>query len=201
MIKEANYVGSYVALAKCPKGDKPEYAFIGRSNVGKSSLINMLCGRKALARVSNTPGKTQTLNFYDIDDTWFVVDLPGYGYARVAKTQREQFGSMISLYVRRREILQCTFVLIDSNIPPQKIDLEFIGKLGEWGIPFACVFTKADRISKKQVIENVEKFKEALLKTWDALPVMFVTSAEKGTGREEVIEYIENINEGYFNHL
>ncbi len=201
MINDATYVGSYVTLAKCPKGDKPEYAFIGRSNVGKSSLINMLCGRKALARVSNTPGKTQTLNFYDIDSGWFVVDLPGYGYARVAKTQREQFGSMISLYVRRREALQCTFVLIDSNIPPQKIDIEFIGKLGEWGIPFACIFTKSDRISKKQLSENVQKFKEKLLETFEMLPQMFVTSAEKATGRDEVLEYIDSINKVYFDNI
>lgn len=193
MIQEATFIGSYPALKDCPKSDKPEFAFIGRSNVGKSSLINMICGRKALAKVSGTPGKTQSINFFLINDRWHLVDLPGYGYARVSKTTRGRWEGMIETYLRRRDNLQCIFVLIDSNIPPQKIDLEFIGNLGEWQLPFVCVFTKSDRVSQREVQANIAAFKKELLKTWEALPQMFVTSSEKGIGRADILEFINAI--------
>lgn len=193
MIQEATFIGSYPALKDCPKSDKPEFAFIGRSNVGKSSLVNMICGRRALAKVSGTPGKTQSINFFLINGNWHLVDLPGYGYARVSKTTRARWEGMIEGYLRRRDNLQCIFILIDSNIPPQKIDLEFIGKLGEWKLPFVIAFTKSDRISQREVSGNIADFKKELLKTWDALPQMFVTSSEKGLGRAEIIAFINDI--------
>ncbi len=196
-IHTATYVGSYPSEAKCPKEERPEYAFIGRSNVGKSSLINMLCERKDLAHVSNTPGKTQLLNYYLIDETWFLVDLPGYGYAQISKKTRRRWEQMIKGYFRQRANLLCAFVLIDSNIPPQKIDLEFINWLGENQVPFVLVFTKCDRIKPLKLNENLDAFRTALLEHWNALPQQFQTSARSGQGREEILSFIESVNVDY----
>jgi len=193
-IKSAAYMGSFPREAICPKDGKPEYAFIGRSNVGKSSLINMLCNRKELARVSNKPGKTQTLNFYLINETWYLVDLPGYGFAKVSKKTRDSWGKMIEQYLLERKTLQCAFVLIDANIPPQKIDLEFINWLGQKGVPFVLLFTKTDRMSKLQCQRQIELFQKALLQHWETLPQHFVTSALTNLGREDILGYIANIN-------
>lgn len=193
-IKSATYIGSFPREAGCPKDGKPEYAFIGRSNVGKSSLINMLCNRKELARVSNKPGKTQNLNFYLINEAWYLVDLPGYGYAKVSKKTRESFGKMIEQYLLERKKLQCAFVLIDANIPPQKIDLEFVNWLGEKGVPFVLVFTKTDRMSKLQGQRQVDLFNKALKENWEALPPHFITSAVERTGRDALLDYIAEIN-------
>ena len=189
------YIGSYVKESQCPGDDKPEYAFIGRSNVGKSSLINMLCGRKELARISNTPGKTQTLNYYLIDEEWYIVDLPGYGYARVAKTKRADWELMIRYFLKNRKPLQCVFALIDSMIPPQKMDLEFINWLGEHEVPFVITYTKTDRLAQVEVHKNIKRFQDKLLETWHSLPQQFITSAEKGTGRMEVLDFIAGVNE------
>ncbi len=193
-IKSATYIGSFPREAGCPKDGKPEYAFIGRSNVGKSSLINMLCNRKELARVSNKPGKTQNLNFYLINEAWYLVDLPGYGYAKVSKKTRESFEKMIEQYLLERKKLQCAFVLIDANIPPQKIDLEFVNWLGEKGVPFVLVFTKTDRMSKLQGQRQVDLFNKALKENWEALPPHFITSAVERTGRDALLDYIAEIN-------
>ena len=155
MIKDADYIGSYIREDQCPKDEKPEYAFIGRSNVGKSSLINMLCDRKDLARTSNTPGKTQTINYYLINKSWYIVDLPGYGYARVSKTMREDWRTMIQHFLVERTQIRCVFVLIDSMIPPQKIDLGFMNDLGENNIPFVIAYTKTDRLNKVETQKNI----------------------------------------------
>jgi GTP-binding protein len=184
-VKKAEYTGSYGKLAQCPQDStQPEFAFIGRSNVGKSSLINMLCGRKELARVSQKPGKTQSINFYNINDTWALVDLPGYGYARTSKTNRSAFSEMIRSYLTKRSELLTAFVLIDANIPPQKLDLEFITFLGENGVPFSLVFTKADKSRNNELAKNIAAVKREVLKIFDVLPNVFVTSAERRTGRE-----------------
>ncbi len=196
-INTATFIGSYPAEAKCPKEERPEYAFIGRSNVGKSSLINMLCGRKDLAHVSNTPGKTQLINYFLIDESWFLVDLPGYGYAQISKKMRQRWERMIKGYFRQRLNLVCAFVLIDSNIPPQKIDLEFINWLGENQVPFVLVFTKCDRIKPHQLNENLDAFRQEFLESWNALPQQFQTSSRTGMGREEVLSFIESVNVDY----
>jgi GTP-binding protein len=194
-IKEALFVSSHTELSKCPEGDKPEYAVIGRSNVGKSSLINYICNRKGLAKVSSTPGKTQLLNFFDIDTRWWLVDLPGYGYARNSKSKRADWSKMTKRYLTQREQLYCTFVLIDSRIPPQAIDLQFIEWLGEKELPFALVFTKADKRSSPETSRNIATFKNEMLKTWDSLPEVFITSSEKKLGKEELLNYISQINQ------
>jgi len=193
MIKEAEFVISNSDYKKCPKPDKPEFAFIGRSNVGKSSLINMLCQRKKLAKTSGTPGKTQLINHFLIDNSWYLVDLPGYGYAKVSKSSRAAWGKMIEEYLINRENLQVVLVLIDSRLDPQKIDLEFINWLGKKEIPLALVFTKADKQTRNKTMSSIAKFRKALLKTWSESPLMFVSSAENGLGREELTEYIEGI--------
>jgi ribosome biogenesis GTP-binding protein YsxC/EngB len=194
MIKQARFLCSNTDVAKCPAPDKPEYAFIGRSNVGKSSLINMLVGQNNLAKVSVRPGKTQLINHFIIDESWFLVDLPGYGYAKVSMTMKEKFQKIISNYIRRRENLYCLFVLIDVRHEPQKIDVEFISWLGENQVPFAIIFTKADKLGKVSVSKNVEAYKKELKKLWEELPSILVSSAEDGTGKEEIISFIESIN-------
>ncbi len=198
-ITSANFIGSFVKLSQCPAPTLPEYAFIGRSNVGKSSLINMLTGRKSLAKVSVTPGKTQTINHFIINDKWYLVDLPGYGYAKVSKTQRRTWEQFIQNYLVKRDNLQCVFLLIDSRIPPQQSDLEFANWLGERLIPFVIVFTKID--DKKYQPKNIEVFKAAMLQTWENLPEMLLTSAEKKKGKDELLDFIEEVNKKFVTDL
>jgi GTP-binding protein len=193
-IKNPRFLKSSQKLSELPPDDKPEYAFVGRSNVGKSSLINRLCNRKQLAKTSGTPGKTQLINHFLIDDTWYIVDLPGYGYAQVSKKERRVFQSMITEFVVERESLMCVMVLIDSRIKPQKIDLEFIEFLGVNEVPFVIVFTKTDKPKKTELAANIELFKNTMLETWEELPPMFQTSAVKGTGKEELLGYIDEVN-------
>lgn len=181
-------------VAKCPKEPLPEYAFIGRSNVGKSSLINMLTNQKNLAKTSARPGKTQLINHFKINDQWFLVDLPGYGYARVSKTTKKTFQKFITNYFEQRKQLVCAFVLVDIRHEPQKIDLEFMQWLGENAVPFAIVFTKADKLKPLAIERNIATYQEILLKSWEAMPPYFVTSAENYVGKEELVGYIEDIN-------
>ncbi len=188
-VNSAEFVASFPKESQCPGDGKPEFAFIGRSNVGKSSLINMLT-RKGLAKVSGTPGKTQLLNYFLINGTWYLVDLPGYGYARVSKEKQKKLANMIEGYLFNRSALVLAFVLIDVTLPPMPIDLRFINNLGEQGIPFALVFTKSDRIGKVTVEKNVALFMNELSKTWENLPPYFVTSSERRTGKEEILTYI-----------
>ena len=194
LIKSAEFIISNTDHRKCPQDGKPEYAFIGRSNVGKSSLINMLTNRKGLAMTSSTPGKTMLINHFLINDEWYLVDLPGYGYARRGKENRERLQKIIEDYVLEREQLTSLFVLVDSRHEPQKIDLEFMEWLGENGVPFSIVFTKGDKQGPVKLQQNVEAYKQKLLETWEELPPVFVTSSEKRSGREELLEYIEAIN-------
>jgi GTP-binding protein len=193
-ILSTSFLGSFVKMDDCPKDMVPEYAFIGRSNVGKSSLINYLTGKAQLAKVSNTPGKTQTINLFLINDTWRLADLPGYGYAKVSKDKRADWIKMIRYYLANRELLACTFLLIDSRISPQKIDLEFINWMGERGLPVVIVFTKADKANAPDITKNIADFKAALAEQWENLPTMFLTSSEKRTGAEEILAYIDKIN-------
>lgn len=193
-IKSAEFVISSSRVEQCPSSSLPEYAFIGRSNVGKSSLINMLTGRKNLAMTSSTPGKTMLINHFCINGQWHLVDLPGYGYAKRSKKDTALLQQMIEGYITRRESLVCLFLLIDSRIPPQKIDLEFTRFLGENGIPFSIVFTKADKLSINKVRGNVQTFLHELAKEWEELPPHFITSSQSGTGREELLKYIDAIN-------
>ncbi len=189
-IKKASFVASYPRAEDAPKSLLPEFAFIGRSNVGKSSLINLLVQQKGLAKVSQTPGKTQLLNFFLINEAWHLVDLPGYGYAKVSKTMRAGFSKLIEKYFEGREQLACAFVLIDPNIPPQKIDLEFLAFLARVEAPVALVFTKTDKTNQREVSDNIKKFLAEMKKTWKVVPPFFMTSAEKKRGREEVLAYI-----------
>ncbi|EOR96232.1 GTP-binding protein EngB [Arcticibacter svalbardensis MN12-7] len=175
----------------------PEYAFIGRSNVGKSSLINMLTSKKGLAKTSQTPGKTQLINHFLINEDWYIVDLPGYGYAKVSRSSREEWERFIRYYLKNRESLQCVFVLVDSRLEPQMADLKFCSWLGEQGIPFLLAFTKADKQSNFKTLQNVEKFKVALLDYFEELPQIFITSAEKRDGREEILTAIDDINKNF----
>ncbi len=193
-IVTSEFVISNTDISRCPDDGKPEYAFIGRSNVGKSSLINMLCGRKRLAMTSARPGKTMLINHFLINGSWYIVDLPGYGYARRSKTDRDKFGSIIGSYVGGRQQLTCLFVLIDSRVPPQKIDVDFINNAGTEGIPLAIVFTKADRPNDKGLKENIAAMRAALSETWEELPPMFTTSSLRKTGKDELLEYIHGIN-------
>ena len=192
-IKSSEFVTSNNTYRKCPTDDKHEFAFIGRSNVGKSSLINMLLQHPDLAKTSSKPGKTVLINHFIINDEWYVVDLPGYGYARTSKEQREILRTIIENYVLRREQLSNLFVLIDSRLEPQKIDLDFIDWLGENGVPFSIVFTKIDKLGPMKLKENVEAYKEKLSETWEELPPIFTTSSEKKLGREPILDYIEEI--------
>jgi len=194
MIKQARFLISNTDVRKCPAPDRPEYAFIGRSNVGKSSLINMLVGQNSLAKVSVRPGKTQLINHFIIDESWYLVDLPGYGYAKISISVKEKFQKLISRYILDRENLYCLFVLIDIRHSAQQIDIEFITWLGENHIPFAIIFTKADKLGKVTAAKNVAAYTQELLKLWEELPPVLVSSSLDGTGKEEIISYIENIN-------
>lgn len=194
MIKQARFLISNTDVRKCPPPDRPEYAFIGRSNVGKSSLINMLVGQNSLAKVSVKPGKTQLINHFIIDESWYLVDLPGYGYAKIAISVKEKFQKLISRYILDRENLYCLFVLIDIRHSPQQIDIEFITWLGENNIPFAIIFTKADKLGKVTASKNIAAYTQELKKLWEELPPVLVSSSQDGTGREEIISYIESIN-------
>ena len=193
-ITKANFLMSNNRFEFLPQGNIPEYAFIGRSNVGKSSLINLLVQRRGLAKTSSVPGKTVAINHFIINDSWYIVDLPGYGYAQHSKKQREEWRVMINNYITRRRNLVCTFVLIDSRHEPQNNDLGFVEWLGENQVPFCIVFTKADKVSKAELDRNVEAFKTKLLETWEELPPIFITSAEKHIGRDEILDYIEQQN-------
>ena len=194
VIKSAEFVISNSRVEKCPTTGLPEYAFIGRSNVGKSSLINMLTARKGLAMTSQKPGKTQLINHFIINDSWYLVDLPGYGYARLGKDSRDSLRRMIEDYILERKELVLLFVLIDCRHEPQKIDLEFIQWLGEEGVPFSLVFTKADKLSKGRLASNIEAYTAKLHEEWEELPPIFVTSSEERVGRDELLGYIEEIN-------
>ena len=195
-IKNATFIISNTDVNKCPEGNRPEYAFIGRSNVGKSSLINMLTNRKGLAMTSQMPGKTVLINHFLINDEWFLVDLPGYGFAQRGAEGRERIRRIIEGYIMGRAQLTSLFVLVDCRHEPQKIDLEFMEWLGENGVPFAIIFTKIDKISKGRLNENVNRYKERLLETWEELPPIFYTSSEKKEGKEELLDYIEQVNKG-----
>lgn len=194
IIKSADFVISNTDPSKCPEGNLPEYAFIGRSNVGKSSLINMLTKREGLAKTSQTPGKTLLINHFLINRQWYLVDLPGYGYAQRSKKQRDELQRIIWSYIAQREQLTCLFVLIDSRHKPQAVDVEFINKLGEYGVPFAIVFTKLDKLGSNAGRENINSYKQHLLESWEELPPIFATSAKDKRGREELLDYIEQIN-------
>ena len=197
-IQKASYIISSPAVENCPKADLAEFAFIGRSNVGKSSLINMLCNKRELAKVSANPGKTQMINHFEIASgksaKWYLVDLPGYGFAVVSQKQRKGWEKMINDYVRQRENLANLFLLVDSRHEPQKKDIDFINKLGEWQIPFSIVFTKSDKNKPGATVRNVNAFMTALSRTWTELPVYFISSATKGDGRKEILDYIELLN-------
>lgn len=194
LIKQAEFIISNTDYRKCPTPDKPEYAFIGRSNVGKSSLINKLTGRNSLAKVSGSPGKTQLINHFLINKNWYLVDLPGYGYAKTSKINIQKWQQFVREYLLNRENLYCVFVLIDSRHEPQKIDLEFIRYLGEKAIPMALVFTKTDKLSKSKLHNNIMVYENKLLEEWEELPQIFLTSAVSGVGTEELIKYIDEIN-------
>ena len=194
-IKQAAFVVSNTQLAKCPTHKLPEYAFIGRSNVGKSSLINMLTNHKGLAKTSSKPGKTQLINHFLINKEWYLVDLPGYGYAKVSKQSKKTFQQFITDYFKKRRELVSAFVLVDIRHEPQKIDLEFMQWLGENAIPFAIVFTKADKLTEKQIQEHVTSYSEILLQQWEEMPPYFITSSENRLGKEDLLSYIETINQ------
>ncbi|MBF9252360.1 YihA family ribosome biogenesis GTP-binding protein [Pontibacter sp. 172403-2] len=194
IIKEAKFLMSNTKVALCPAPTKPEYAFIGRSNVGKSSLINMLTEQKGLAKTSSSPGKTQLINHFLINDTWYLVDLPGYGYAKVSKDARDSWRRMINYYLQHRENLTCVFVLIDSRHEPMQQDLDFLEYLGKTGVPFVIVFTKADKQSAAKTDSTIAAYKRKLLETWEELPRIFLTSAVKRDGRDEILAYIDEVN-------
>ncbi len=192
-IIKAEFISSYADVSKCPAPDKPEFAFIGRSNVGKSSLINMLTDSRKLAKTSVTPGKTQTINHYLINDSWYLVDLPGYGYANVSKSTRAGFGAMIENYVTKRENLTSLFILIDSRLPPQAIDLDFIDWAGRKEIPLALLFTKIDKLSRNDLNKNLKVYENTLLSRWEELPTIILTSSEKKSGKEEILSLIQEM--------
>lgn len=196
-IKKAEYLISSPNVDGCPKADKPEYAFIGRSNVGKSSLINMLTNNSKLAKTSNTPGKTQMINHFLINNIFYIVDLPGYGFAKVAQSQRAKWEKMIENYLRKRENLVTVFVLIDSRHEPQNIDLAFLRKLGEWGVPFNMVFTKADKTTQREASKHSRQFIDAMKKEWEFIPRSFMTSSVKFLGRKELLSYMGELNNDF----
>ncbi|GAB3894457.1 ribosome biogenesis GTP-binding protein YihA/YsxC [Spirosoma agri] len=196
-VKQAEFFVSNSDPAKCPKPDRPEYAFIGRSNVGKSSLINMLTSRSTLAKISGKPGKTQLINHFIIDNEWYLVDLPGYGYAQVSKTDREKFAALIDGYLTSRPNLLCTFVLVDSRIEPQKLDLDFMYNLGEKGLPFVVVFTKTEKLGPTKLQATLDAYRARLLETWEEVPEFFVTSAITAAGREDILAFIRPLNQAY----
>lgn len=193
VITTAEFVKSSPQVGQCPRPDKPEFAFIGRSNVGKSSLINMLTGKKDLAKTSAQPGKTQLINHFLINSDWYLVDLPGYGYAKISMSSRKMWQKMINNYLLQRENLLSVFVLVDSRLEPQKIDLEFINFLGENGVPLTIIFTKTDKQTAKKTAESVERFKQALSEYWEELPDILLTSSQNANGRDEVLDKIESI--------
>ena len=195
IIKQSKFIKSSTTVAQCPTQVRPEFAFIGRSNVGKSSLINMLTGNGKLAKISGTPGKTQTINHFLINESWFLVDLPGYGFAKVSKTERSKFGQYIQDYITKRKELTCLFALIDSRHEPQTIDIEFIRWLGEHAIPFAIIMTKTDKLKPGALIRNIEVYKESLLQEWEELPQFFFTSSTSKEGKQDVLDYIGKIME------
>lgn len=197
IIREASYIISNPSVDKCPAPDMPEYAFIGRSNVGKSSLINMITDRKQLAKTSANPGKTQLINHFLINKEWYLVDLPGYGYAKVSWNERIKWQKMIRDYMMKRENLMCVFVLVDVRHDPQKSDLEFINWLGANRVPFAVAFTKCDKVSKQQIVQSVERYKRTLRETWEELPLFFLTSSEQKSGREDLLDFIEESNKSF----
>ncbi len=198
-VKSAVFKMSNQDYLKCPKPDMPEYAFIGRSNVGKSSLINMLTNKKGLAKTSSKPGKTQLINHFLIDENWYLVDLPGYGWAQVSKEKKKSWGPMIEKYLINRKNLLNVFILVDSRHEPQKIDVEFINWMGQSGIPFSIILTKADKLSKNQAMSNMARIKKELLNYWEELPPFFLTSAEKKQGKEELLNFIDQINSEHQN--
>jgi GTP-binding protein len=193
-VTEAVFIKSSSRQAECPKPVFPEYAFIGRSNVGKSTLINMICDKNGLAKTSSTPGKTIAINHYKINDRWYLVDLPGYGYARRSKELRAQWENRLDEYLSKRENLQCVFVLIDSRIPPQQSDLEFANHLGNLQVPFVFVFTKCDKLKANELTDQVNLFCEAVLENWEEMPRCFITSGQNGTGRQEILKFMEECN-------
>ena len=193
-VKKAEFVISNTDIKKCPIPAMPEYAFIGRSNVGKSSLINMLTNRKSLAKISGKPGKTQLINHYLINDSWYLVDLPGYGYASVSKGQRLEFAKFIKQYLENRENLMCLFVLLDSRLKPQKIDMEFMQWLGEKGIPFIMCFTKQDKLSKSAAAKNLANYKKEMKQMWEEIPPIFLTSSANKKGQDEVLRFVADTN-------
>lgn len=197
IIKTATYLQSEADWRKCPVPNLPEYAFIGRSNVGKSSLINMLVNNRNLAKTSSKPGKTQTINHFLINKNWYLVDLPGYGFAKTSKSNRAKWEKMISDYLLFRENLQLVFVLADARLEPQQIDIDFINNLGERGIPFAIIFTKTDKVSGGKAMSNIQKMKNRLSETWEELPPIMKSSALSGAGKEEILDFIEHINEQF----
>ena len=194
IIKSAEFTVSNTEISKCPEPKLPEYAFIGRSNVGKSSLINMLTNNSKLAKTSQAPGKTRLINHFLINNNWYVVDLPGYGFAKTSKSMRESWQKMIAAYMQKRTNLMLVFVLIDSRIPPQRIDIDFINWLGQNGVPLNIVFTKTDKINQRELSKNINLFKDEMLKTWEEIPVTFISSAKDTTGRDEILSYIEELN-------
>jgi GTP-binding protein len=196
-INKSEFLTSNVDYRQCPKPDKPEYAFIGRSNVGKSSLINMLTGRTSLAKISVKPGKTQLINHFMINEQWYLVDLPGYGWAKTSRENREKWDIMIREYLRERENLLCVFLLIDSRLEPQKIDLEFMEWLGNSGIAFVIVFTKADKQSITKTNTLISAYKKTLLESWEELPESFITSSVEGAGKPEILSFIEKLNQDF----
>lgn len=193
-IHRTEYLGSFASLTSCPRSTLPEYAFIGRSNVGKSSLINMLCNKKDLAHVSNSPGKTKTINLFKIDNTWMLADLPGYGYAKVSKSQRGEWKGLIGDYLMKRDNLMTAFVLLDLRLPLQDIDRQFVANLGEHRVPFCIVYTKADKITRHEKPVHIRRIEEALLEEWTELPLRFQTSAVTKEGRDELLHYIGGFN-------
>lgn len=193
-IKSAEFVISNTDFRKCPAGNRPEYAFIGRSNVGKSSLINMLTGRNGLAKTSSTPGKTLLINHFMVNNEWYIVDLPGYGYARRGKEQREQLRHIIQTYILGRQQMTNLFVLVDSRHEPQAVDMKFMNWCGEHNVPFSIVFTKMDKLGRDAGQRNIEAYKQQLGETWEELPPIFITSSQDGRGRDELLDYIDSIN-------
>ncbi len=199
-ILKAEFLLSSPDLASCPKGELPEYAFIGRSNVGKSSLINMLTNKKGLAKISGTPGKTRLINHFIVNDDWYLVDLPGYGYAKISQSERAKWKKMIHAYLRKRENLVCTFILIDSRHEPQKIDLEFMAWMGENQIPFVIAFTKTDKLSKRKLEDSLNAYEEQLSLSWEDIPIRFVTSANTALGKNDILKFINKNNKLYLNY-
>ena len=198
VIQSVDFLGSFKNLDQCPTNMMPEYAFIGRSNVGKSSIINHILNRKQIAHVSSTPGKTQSLNFYEIDGTWRIVDLPGYGYAKVSKKERKKWQGMIASYLRKREFLVCAFLLMDFSIPPQKIDMEQAEWLAENNVPFHILFTKSDKIKPAAHDKQLEMFIATFLEEWSSMPTYFISSATKHLGREDILSNIQKINRSFY---